>query len=250
MSIAKLAIKVAVKIPKIEQFERYLFIGPHADDIEIGAGATVAKLASMGKKITFLICTDGRFGDGASDGVKGDALAELRKTECLKSAKLLGVEDVRFLGLKDGGGYAYDDLLKKLAETVSEVNPQIIFAPDHLSGSESHEDHLNVGKAARTIACFAPYENLMTDRFSVKGADVEAIAFYMTSRPNRFVKVKGLLNKQFDSIFKCHTSQYKEGAPESDSLKLYMKIRYYQYGCKEGFRVYSKTHMHCLPEAD
>lgn len=250
MSIAKLAIKIAVKTPKIEEFERYLFIGPHADDIEIGAGATVAKLASLGKKITFLICTDGRFGDGASDGVKGEALVKLRKEECLKSAKLLGVEDVRFLDLKDGGGYKYEELLQKIAEVVSDVNPQIIFAPDHLSRSESHEDHLNVGRAARTIACFAPYENLMTDRFSVKGADVEALALYMTARPNRFVKVRGLLNRQFDSIFKCHTSQYKEGAPESEALKLYMKIRYHQYFGKEGFRVYSKTHMHCLPEAD
>ena len=35
-----------------------------ADDIEIGAGATAAKLAAMGKKVTFLICTDGRYSMG------------------------------------------------------------------------------------------------------------------------------------------------------------------------------------------
>lgn len=249
MSIAKLAIKFAVKTPKIEEFERFLFVGPHPDDIEIGAGATVSKLAKAGKKITFLICTDGRFGDGASGGVKGDDLAALREEECIKSAKLLGVDDVRFLRLQDGGMYEYGELQAKLAKVVSEVKPEIIFAPDPYSKSECHEDHLNAGNAAKSIACLAPYENLMLARFGVQGAPVEALALYMTARPNRFVKVRGLLDKQFRALFECHTSQYPEGSPEGESLKLYLKIRYYQYGCREGFRVYSKTHMHCLPEA-
>ena len=62
MSILKRIIRLAAPLPKIGQFERFLFIGPHPDDIEIGAGATAAKLAAQGKKICFLICTDGRFG--------------------------------------------------------------------------------------------------------------------------------------------------------------------------------------------
>ena len=87
--ITKTALKIAAPFPKIESFQSYLFIGPHPDDIEIGAGATAAKLASMGKKITFLILTDGRYGDGSSDGVKGDDLAELRKQESIRAAECL-----------------------------------------------------------------------------------------------------------------------------------------------------------------
>ena len=59
MGLTKLAIKFAAPFPKVESFERYLFLGPHPDDIEIGAGATVAALAAQGKTICFLICTDG-----------------------------------------------------------------------------------------------------------------------------------------------------------------------------------------------
>ena len=78
MSLTKLALKIAAPVPEIEAFTRYLFIGPHPDDIEIGCGATVARLAAEGKQITFLIMTDGRYGDGCSDGIKGDELVSLR----------------------------------------------------------------------------------------------------------------------------------------------------------------------------
>ena len=44
MSLTSLIIKFAAPLPDIESFERFLFIGPHPDDIEIGAGATAAKL--------------------------------------------------------------------------------------------------------------------------------------------------------------------------------------------------------------
>ena len=76
MSILKLIIKNAAPLPRLEDMNTVLFVGPHPDDIEIGAGATAAKLASMGKKVCFLICTDGRYGDAYTDA-RGDELAAL-----------------------------------------------------------------------------------------------------------------------------------------------------------------------------
>ena len=100
MGLTKLILKFAVPLPNLEHFERYLFIGPHPDDIEIGAGATAAKLAASGKQVCFLICTDGRFGDqNTPNDCKDQALIELRKQEAFRSAAALGVTDVRFLNL-------------------------------------------------------------------------------------------------------------------------------------------------------
>lgn len=42
MSLTRLALKFAMPAVKLEAYRRYLFIGPHPDDIEIGAGATAA----------------------------------------------------------------------------------------------------------------------------------------------------------------------------------------------------------------
>ena len=64
--------KFVVPIPKVENFEHYLFIGPHPDDIEVGAGATVSRLVEMGKKVTYLIATDGCYGSQTADYNKED----------------------------------------------------------------------------------------------------------------------------------------------------------------------------------
>ena len=103
MGITKLALRFAAPFPKVNSFNRYLFVGPHPDDIEIGAGATVAALAAQGKNICFLICTDGRYGTtNMPDTVSEEALIATRKEEAIRSAAALGVNDVRFLGLSDG----------------------------------------------------------------------------------------------------------------------------------------------------
>ena len=78
MSLTRIALKFAAPLPHLENFDRYLFIGPHPDDIEIGAGATVSRLTALGKQVSFLICTDGRFGDEYT-ALRGDALVRQRR---------------------------------------------------------------------------------------------------------------------------------------------------------------------------
>ncbi|MGN1015818.1 MAG: PIG-L deacetylase family protein, partial [Faecousia sp.] len=55
MSLTRIALKFAAPLPDLEAFDRYLFVGPHPDDIEIGAGATVSRLTSLGKQVTLPI---------------------------------------------------------------------------------------------------------------------------------------------------------------------------------------------------
>ena len=254
MGLTGLALKIAAPAPKIEEFSSYLFIGPHPDDIEIGGGATAAKLAAEGKKVTFLILTDGRYGDGFSGGIKGDDLVELRKQESIRSAGILGATDVRFLDLSDGGFYDYEDMLKGIAKAVGEIKPDLIFAPDPDTGQECHIDHLNTGRAASRIAYFAPYPGIM-EKYGAGSADVKGIAFYMTAKANRFVRVtKEQFELQNEALFGCHTSQFPEGSDEAKQLALYLKLRSADFGLRkfcshaEGFRVLGQTHMHCLPE--
>ena len=129
MSLTRLALRAAAPVPRVEDFGRYLFVGPHPDDIEIGAGATASRLAAMGKQVTFLICTDGRFGDGLTD-LRGDDLARAREEEAWRSAELLGATDVRFLRLSDGGFYKQEELFAGIARVMGEVQPEVLLAPD------------------------------------------------------------------------------------------------------------------------
>lgn len=254
MSLTRLALRAAAPVPRLESFSRYLFVGPHPDDIEIGAGATASRLAAMGKQITFLICTDGRFGDGLT-GLRGDALAGAREEEARCSAGLLGVADVRFLNLSDGGFYKQEELLAGIARVIGEVQPEVLLAPDPCVRSECHIDHLNVGQAVRRLACLAPYEGIMAG-YGGKSAPVKALAYYMTARPNRYVATRGHVDKQMKAIFDCHLTQFPPNCAEARSIRLYLTLRSIDFGLRslkgraEGFRVLGTTQMHCLPEAD
>ena len=282
MSLTSFILKFAAPIPQVESFDRYLFVGPHPDDIEIGAGATIAKLVEAKKKVAFLICLDGRYGDGNSGGLTGDVLAVRRREEAVASAAVLGVKDIYFLGrdpwkksvlalteeqmrkaepLCDGGFYSMDDMIQGIASAIDTVRPDIVFAPDHHSQSECHIDHLNVGQAVSRVACFAPYAGILARYLpgrvneEAEAVSVKAIGFYMTAKPNWFVRTtRKQLETQFDSIAEHH-SQYPDQSGELESIKTYLKLRSVNYGLRkgglhgEGFRVLGTLHMHCLPEA-
>ena len=251
MSLTKAVLHFAAPLPRLESFQRYLFLGPHPDDIEIGAGATAAKLAAKGKDVSFLICTDGRFGtDKLPNGPKGEALAQIRKQEAMASAALLGVRKVRFLDFCDGGFYDETSLRLAIARGIAEIRPDVIFAPDPCVTSECHPDHINVGLAARRIAVSSGNPGIM-EKMGLCSSPVQALAYYMTAKPNQFVSTKGYVRLQLKSIYDCHKSQF----PERDAVAIYLKLRAAEFGirslkgCAEGFRVLGQTQMHCLPEA-
>ena len=255
MSLTSFALRAAAPLPKLERYDSFLFLGPHPDDIEIGAGATAARLAAAGKKVTFLICTDGRYGlENAPAGTSSEWLAEWRKAEAIASAKALGVDDVRFLGLCDGGFYDFEELLRGVARVMGETKAQVVFAPDPDVASECHVDHRRVGESAKSLGFFAPFGQIMA-RYGAQSAPVEALAFYMTAKPNRFVETRGLLQRQLEAIFECHRSQFPAGSAEAKSIALYLRLRSADFGLRalcgaaEGFRVIGRTQMHCLPEA-
>lgn len=254
MSFTSFAIKKAIPLPKIEGFNKYLFIGPHPDDIEIGAGATVAKLTSMGKEVHFLICIDGRFGvENLKEPMSTSELIKVRKEETLASAKLLGVSSVTFLDLCDGGLYDEKELFKKMAVAIGEIAPDILFCPDPDVTSECHIDHLRVGRVCKQLAFLSPFTDIMKE-YEAKPAPVKALAMYMTAKPTVYVKTGKYFKLQLKTLSESFQSQYPKDDPSLASLLLYLKLRAHEYGLRrftstaEGFRVLSKTHMHCLPE--
>lgn len=256
MSVLKTILKLAAPLPDITKYERYLFLGPHPDDIEIGAGATAAKLAAAGKTLCFLICTDGRYGtDELKDPLTPEELVKIRQWEAADSAAVLGVKDVRFLDFCDGGFYATEDLITAVAQTIGEFQPDVIFAPDPDSGSECHPDHRTVGEIAKELAQSSANPGIMA-RYGAQASEVQALALYMTARANRFVGTDGFLEKQISSVFDCHKSQFPDGCASVKTITLYLRLRAADFGLRsfhstaEGFRVLGRTQMHCLPEAD
>ena len=252
--LTKLAIKIAAPLPQLENYDRYLFIGPHPDDIEIGAGASVARLCAQGKDVRYLICTDGRFGFDHISGVAPEEVKEIRREETKKAAAFLGVKEVKFLDLCDGGFYTKEELLQGILQTIGEWQPQAVFVTDPDVSSECHVDHRNAGECAKEACLFCENAEI-AKRYEAKTAVVEALAFYMTAKPDRYIGVRGYRAKQLSAVFDFHVSQYPPDCDANATLQLYLRLRALEYGIRsfkgeaEGFRVLGRIHRHCLPEA-
>lgn len=111
-----------------------LAIGAHPDDVELGAGGTLALQKSLGH--TFAICdlTAGELGTRGS--------AELRAKEAAAAADILGATARVNLGLKDGFFSENEESLKALVAVIRHFKPKYVFAnalrdrhPDHGEGS-------------------------------------------------------------------------------------------------------------------
>lgn len=256
MSILSKILKMILPPPKIVKCDRFLFIGPHPDDIEIGAGATALRLANMGKSIKFLVCTDGRYGT-ENPNADTNELIKIRQEEAREAAAYLGINEVEFLPYPDGGDYNRQDMAKSIAKVICEYRPDIIFAPDSKLLSELHADHINVGEAASNAFVMCGLAKMMAE-LGCKNTSVKGIAFYFTNRPNQYVKTSNLLEKQFEAIrlFKSQFPDTKEWEENIRGLKLYIKLRAMRFGVKrfwksaDAFRVLGTLHAHCAPESD
>jgi len=117
-----------------------LVVGAHPDDIEIGAGALVAKAVDLGMHVHFLILTD--------DPVES---AE-RRAEAVAGAAELGIpaDRVLFAGLPDGHLRADGEAVRSVRELLAErgVEPDIVVTH---SQADSHNDHVEANRVSRAV---------------------------------------------------------------------------------------------------
>ncbi|MCB1009754.1 MAG: PIG-L family deacetylase, partial [Acidobacteria bacterium] len=98
-----------------------LAIGAHPDDVELGCGATLAKLAAAGRRVGILHLTRGEAGTRGTP--------EERRREAERAAEILGAVELSILDCGDGAlrtGPAEEDAL--IAE-IRRLRPELVFAP-------------------------------------------------------------------------------------------------------------------------
>ena len=123
---------------------RVLAVGAHPDDIEFGCGATLAKWADAGAEVHLCICTDGSKGtwDAAANTT---SLVHTRAEEQRDAAKVLGANDVRFLGRIDGELENEVAARALLSAAIREVRPDVMLGHDPWRPYRLHPDHREAG---------------------------------------------------------------------------------------------------------
>jgi LmbE family N-acetylglucosaminyl deacetylase len=125
---------------------RVLAIGAHADDIEFGCGATLAKWAATGAHISMCICTDGSKGTWDA-GADLAALVVRREDEQRAAAAILGAT-AHFLGFVDGALDASDAAIAAVCRVIREVRPDVVVGHDPWRPYRLHPDHVHAGTLA------------------------------------------------------------------------------------------------------
>jgi LmbE family N-acetylglucosaminyl deacetylase len=249
--------KLALPLPKFEKCESFAFIGPHPDDIEVACGPTIDKLVKMGKRVCFIVCTNGQYGSNDPAMTK-ENMVKIREKEAIAAAKVLGVTDVRFMGFPDGGEYDLKKMKDKIAVELVKFKPDIVFTADPHLRSEIHPDHLQAGRAGELAFFYSQFSLMMRDLGIEDRAYPKAIAYYYTDRPNYFFKIKKENMEARIKALETHESQFiadDEMKKNFNYLKLYFKITAFKHGSKrlhlkaDGYRVMLPLHTHCAPEA-
>jgi len=139
--------------PVDESWERALVVVAHPDDVEFGAAAAIARWTDQGKTVVYCMVTSGEAG---IDGLAPDDCREIRMAEQIASAKIVGVEQVEFLGLPDGVIEYGVPLRRAITEVVRQHRPEIIitnnFRETWGGTMPNQPDHMAVGRAALNSA--------------------------------------------------------------------------------------------------
>ena len=158
----------------------------HPDDEAIGTGGTIARAASLGHRVVLVVATGGEYGEVPEDLADGESLTDRRREETMRSAEVLGISRVEFLGYSDSGMTGWDgnnrpeafmnaplnEAAERLASILSDERADVLTTYDW-HGGYGHPDHIAVHRVGHRAAELAGtpnvYENTMNrdemDRF-------------------------------------------------------------------------------------
>jgi LmbE family N-acetylglucosaminyl deacetylase len=197
-----------------------LAIGAHPDDVEFGAGATLAKWAAAGCIVHHLVCTDGSKGTWDALADTG-ALARRRQVEQREAARRLAgpsAGEVRFLGLVDGELESGLDVRSRVAQVIRELRPDVVLGHDPWKRYRLHPDHRHAGLLAcdAVVAArdphFFPEHELAHHRPS-------ALLLWEADEPNHIEDVGAFVDTKLDAL-EAHESQFESTmhAVDHDSI--------------------------------
>jgi LmbE family N-acetylglucosaminyl deacetylase len=129
-----------------------LVILAHPDDPEFFCGATLARWARAGHKISYqlLTCGDKGFNDSTPPDMTTDVLCAIRHEEQTNAARVIGVQAVHWLDRPDGYLIPDLDLRREIVRVIRKLKPDILVTCDpqtlFATYGLNHPDHRAAGQ--------------------------------------------------------------------------------------------------------
>jgi LmbE family N-acetylglucosaminyl deacetylase len=195
---------------------RVLVIVAHPDDVDFGAAGTIATWTTSGSEVTYCIVTDGAAGSADPD-VDLSTLPERRQQEQREAARVVGVEQVIFLGYSDGRLEPDQGVRRALSRVIRQVRPDRVLTQSPERNYEriraSHPDHLAAGEAALRAVYpdsrnpFAHPELL--DDEGLQPFEVPEVWLMASPVPDQVVDITDTFDKKIAALG-CHKSQIND----------------------------------------
>jgi len=193
-----------------------LGIAAHPDDLDVGAGGTIAEFIRRGAQVHYLILTDGSKGS-EDPTMTSEKLVTLRRAEQQKALEIVAGTSVTFLDYPDGELEITIGLKKDIVKVIRTIKPDVVITMDPTviysskAGMINHPDHRAAGQA--TLDAIFP---LARDRLTFPELIAEGF------EPH---KVTNALLINFD------TSNYSVDITDTFELKLAaIKAHFSQFG--------------------
>jgi len=110
-------------------------IGAHPDDIELGAGGSIALHRARGDTVRFLILTKGGKLSAPSQ----------REQEARDAAEILDIDDIRFMGYEDTKVPYDDDIVERIDKHLRDIDADRAYVHTE---EDTHQDHRRAALAS------------------------------------------------------------------------------------------------------
>jgi LmbE family N-acetylglucosaminyl deacetylase len=130
---------------------RVLVVTAHPDDVDFAAGGTISLWTAAGVEVSYCIVTNGDAG-GFDPAVPRSEIATIRQAEQRAAAKVVGVEDVTYLGYRDGQLTVSLELRRDISRVIRRCRPDRVVTHSPTRTWQriyaNHPDHIAAGEAA------------------------------------------------------------------------------------------------------
>lgn len=219
---------------------RVLAVMAHPDDIDFGAGGTVRAMTDAGISVSYAIITNGDAG-GFDPALPREQIPQIRQAEQRAAGAVLGVDDIRFLGYRDGELHVTHDLRRDISRVIRQVRPDrmIIQSPDRNWEriTASHPDHLAAGEAA--IQAVYPdarnpfaHPSLLQDE-GLEDWAVPEVWVMGGPTPNHWVDVTETFDDKLAAIG-SHASQLPDPSMIQERVRMWLTTQAQRGGLPEG----------------
>lgn len=200
-------------LPALPEGNSVLVVMAHPDDAEFGCGGTIAKWASAGKEINYVLCTSGD--KGSSDpNTSTIQLAQTRRTEQINAAHALGARDVVFLSYEDGTLTNTLALRRDIVRQIRHFKPAAVICQDptmRFGGTRyiNHPDHRAAGDACLDAVYPSARDPHVFPELLVEGYDphkVREVFMSTMQNPDIWIDIGDCFERKLEGL-RQHTSQ-------------------------------------------